>query len=230
VGAVGEDREIAPFSTHNSEVDVSAPGVDVLSLVHTCSTCYSLFSGTSMASPHVAGVFALLMSKYPSKSISEIREAIQESAVDSGACGIDRMFGHGIVDAVAAADYLEKGASASEQSGCKNTKVTVRTDKWGSEISYVIRNSAGDIVYKNGPYTNQIKTYTDDIQLPDDCYEFELVDSYGMFGHCACHFLHHAVSDLSSCLLQVTEFVAKKDRDSSKSSMTAMRKYTTTLL
>jgi serine protease len=179
VGAIDSDGKIASFSTHNTQVDVSAPGVDVLSLVHTCSTCYARFSGTSMAAPHVSGVFALLMSKYPSKSISQIREALEESAVDNGACGVDRMFGHGFVDVVAAANYLENGSAAPELTGCVNTKVTVGTDKWGSETSYVIRNSAGDVVYKNGPYTNEIKTYSDDFQLPEDCYELELVDSYG---------------------------------------------------
>jgi serine protease len=179
VGAVDEERKIAPFSTHNAKVDVSAPGLDVLSLVQTCSSCYARFSGTSMAAPHVSGVFALLMSKYPNKSISQIREALEESAVDNGACGLDTMFGHGIVDVVAAANYLENGSKAPDLTGCVNTKVTVGTDKWGSEISYVIRNSAGDVVYKNGPYTNEVKTYTDDFQLPEDCYEFEMVDSYG---------------------------------------------------
>ncbi|KAG7368109.1 cold-active serine alkaline protease [Nitzschia inconspicua] len=179
VAAVDEDRHTAIFSTHNNEVDVAAPGVDILSLTNACSTCYGLYSGTSMATPHVAGVFALLMSKYPTKSISQIREAIQESASDSGACGIDRMFGHGIVDVMAAAVYLESGVTAPEQNNCINTKITVTTDKWGSETSYIIRNSDGEVVYKNGPYSNQIKTYTDVFQLPDDCYEFELLDSYG---------------------------------------------------
>lgn len=232
VGAVNQERGIASFSTHNSEVDISAPGVDILSLVHSCSYCYSRYSGTSMAAPHVSGVFALLMSKYPSKSISEIREAIEESAADSGACGIDRMYGHGIIDVMAAAEFLENGSSASEQSGCIDTKVTVRTDKWGSEISYIIRNSDGEIVYKNGPYTNQIKTYTDTFQLPDDCYEFELVDSYGMHyqhlsGIVACE---HGTSYLSlPAFLQGMEFVARKDLVISKSSLTVRKLCLTSL-
>jgi serine protease len=179
VGAVGEDGEVADFSTHNNQVDVAAPGVDVLSMTNECSDCYGLYSGTSMAAPHVSGVFALLFSKYPDKSISAIREAIEKSAVDIGACGQDRMSGHGLVDVMAAANYLENGSAASELNGCVETKVTIRTDNWGSEMSYVIRNSNREIVYKNGPYPDGVATYTDDFYLPSGCYEFEMLDSDG---------------------------------------------------
>mmetsp|Transcript_9865 Transcript_9865/g.17456 ORF Transcript_9865/g.17456 Transcript_9865/m.17456 type:complete len:801 (+) Transcript_9865:196-2598(+) len=179
VAAIDDRKDIAWFSTHNSHVDVSAPGVDVLSLSQECYDCYSLSSGTSMATPHVSGVFALLMSKYPNKSIFDIRQAIEESAIDAGACGTDRMFGHGIVDVMAAADYLETGSTASELGGCVTTKITVKTDNWGSEMSYVIRNSDNEIVYRNGPYPNQQATYTDEFKLPPGCYEFEMRDSYG---------------------------------------------------
>jgi serine protease len=181
VGAVDANREIAFFSTHNNQVDVSAPGLDILSLTQSCSSCYAEYSGTSMASPHVAGAFALLKSKYPSKSISDIREALEESASDSGACGVDRMFGHGIIDVMAAADYLENGGSAPELTGCIGIKVTLKTDKWGAETSYEIRNAEGEVVYKNGPYENTEDTYTDEFQLPEGCYEFVMLDSYGTF-------------------------------------------------
>ena len=82
---------------------------------------------------------------------------------------------------MAAADYLESGSPAQELSGCSEAKVTINTDKWGSETSYEIRNSDGEVVFKNGPYANQVATYTDEFKLPDGCYEFELKDSYGEF-------------------------------------------------
>lgn len=181
VGAVDSDGNIASFSSHNSHVDVSAPGIDIVSLIQTCSSCYAMYSGTSMATPHVVGVLALLMSKYPNKTRSQIREAVEQSALDTGACGPDRLFGHGIVDVMAAAGYLENGSTAGELSECIHTKVTVTTDEWGSEISYIIRNSGGDVVYKSGPYPIGVASYTDEFLLPDDCYEFEMLDSYGKF-------------------------------------------------
>lgn len=181
VGAVDMNGNIASFSTHNSQVDVSAPGVDIVSLSHQCPSCYASFSGTSMASPHVAGVAALLHSKYgTTKSRQEIRTAIEASARDTGACGVDRMFGHGIVDVMAAAAYLDNGSAAADISGCVSAKVTIVTDNYASENSYVIRDKAtGITVYKNGPFETALTTITDEIQLKPGCYEFEMIDAYG---------------------------------------------------
>ena len=123
------------------------------------------------------------MSKYPNKSRSQIRQAIEESANDAGACGQNRMFGHGIVDIMSAAEYLENGPTAPESAGCVETTVSIRTDKFGSEISYVIRNSLNEIVWENGPYSNRQSTHMDAFQLPPDCYEFEILDSYGTVDH-----------------------------------------------
>lgn len=121
------------------------------------------------------------MSKYGStKSPAEIRAAIEASAQDSGACGKDRMYGHGIVDVVRAAEFLDNGAAAAEQTGCIKTKVTVKTDNFAAETSYEIRKKdTGTMVYKNGPFENAQTTYTDEFELPPGCYEFVMKDSYG---------------------------------------------------
>ena len=185
VGAVNREEEIAAFSTHNSQVDVSAPGVDIQGPTSQSRSSYAYYSGTSMASPHVAGAVALLVSKYPDKSRSEIRQALESTAKDFGVCGPDRLFGNGLINVLDAAEYLEGTRSeAPDQSGCVNTKVTVRPDKWGSENSYVISNPSGGVVYKNGPYPNnrQIE-WVDEINLPvlpnGQCYQFEMLDSFG---------------------------------------------------
>jgi subtilisin family serine protease len=60
VSAVDASMRIAYFSNTGSEVDFAAPGVSVLS--STQGSAYATFSGTSMASPHVAGVAALMIS------------------------------------------------------------------------------------------------------------------------------------------------------------------------
>eukprot|EP00934_Nitzschia_sp_Nitz4_P008097 Nitzschia sp. Nitz4//scaffold130_size63480//22803//25505//NITZ4_006246-RA/size63480-augustus-gene-0.108-mRNA-1//-1//CDS//3329535180//8087//frame0 len=182
VGALDEDSEIASFSTHNSGVDISGPGVAVLSTVSGSDSSYAEYSGTSMATPHVSAAAALLWSQFPDASVSDIRNALEQSAADMGACGKDRLFGNGLLDLMAAADYLESGSVASEISGCTSVVVELLTDDWGAETTYRItpKGDSSNYVYRGGPYTNDVRaTYTDEIELEDGCYTLFLLDSYG---------------------------------------------------
>jgi subtilisin family serine protease len=102
------DRK-ASFSSWGEDIDVAAPGVDVLSLKaavspmctasRTVGTRYCRVSGTSMATPHVAGLAALLWVNNPSLTNEEIRQIIRLGADDLGAVGKDRDFGYGRINA-----------------------------------------------------------------------------------------------------------------------------------
>ncbi len=74
---------------------------------------YGKMSGTSMASPHVAGVAALVWSHHPSCSNQEVRDALAVTATDLGAAGRDVKFGHGLVQTKDAIDYLATQACGS---------------------------------------------------------------------------------------------------------------------
>ena len=78
--ALNRDKEfVAPFSNYGKHnVDIFAPGVDIYSLAP--DNGYAVNSGTSMASPMVTGLAALLMSYYPDLSASQIKDIILESA------------------------------------------------------------------------------------------------------------------------------------------------------
>jgi subtilisin family serine protease len=116
VGAIREDQQtLASFSQRNNEVDISAPGTNVWSTYTGGS--YQRLQGTSMATPHVAGVAALLMQAVPEASASEIRSAMESTAKDLGANGLDNSFGHGMVQAKAALDKLREGNGGGNNGG-----------------------------------------------------------------------------------------------------------------
>ncbi len=68
---------------------------------------YEAWDGTSMATPHVSGVAALLWSYNPAWTNAQIRTALTATAQDLGAAGKDNAYGYGLVQAKAALDYLK---------------------------------------------------------------------------------------------------------------------------
>jgi len=86
--------------------------------VNVGSSHWASFNGTSMASPHVAGVAALVWSHFPDCTNDEIRAALNATAEDLGASGRDNLYGHGLVQAKDAYDYLmSNGCAAGGGSG-----------------------------------------------------------------------------------------------------------------
>jgi serine protease len=67
---------------------------------------YEAWNGTSMATPHVSGVAALIWSYFPTRTNKQVREALEKSAKDLGTAGRDNYYGNGLVQAKAAYDYL----------------------------------------------------------------------------------------------------------------------------
>jgi serine protease len=78
---------------------------------------YAKYDGTSMATPHVAGVAALLWSKYPQATVAQVRQALQTTALDLGADGRDNSYGYGLVQAQAALSGLGALVGAGEGGG-----------------------------------------------------------------------------------------------------------------
>lgn len=115
VGATDEHDGHAYFSSFGDFVDVSAPGVAIVSTAPGGG--YAWRSGTSMAAPHVSGLAALLWSRNPNAGALEIINAIQ-NADDIGAPGRDDQFGFGRINAIKALSSLPATRNEGQIFGC----------------------------------------------------------------------------------------------------------------
>ncbi|CCQ10944.1 Alkaline serine protease [Pseudoalteromonas luteoviolacea B = ATCC 29581] len=106
VAAVDSSENKASFSQYNNQVEIAGPGVNVNSTWNNGG--YKSISGTSMATPHVSGVAALVWSHFPECSNTQIRNALNATAKDKGTSGRDTSYGFGIVQAKAAYNYLSQ--------------------------------------------------------------------------------------------------------------------------
>ncbi|MFD1039602.1 S8 family peptidase [Virgibacillus byunsanensis] len=99
VGAVDSNNQLASFSNYGVWVDVVAPGVDIASTVQRDG--YAYMSGTSMASPHVAGLAGLLAGQ--GRNNAEIRAAIEQTADPLNGAGY--YYEHGFINSSDAVNY-----------------------------------------------------------------------------------------------------------------------------
>ncbi|ALO96504.1 peptidase S8 [Streptomyces hygroscopicus subsp. limoneus] len=99
VAASDRNNERAAFSQSGDFVGVSAPGVDMISTVPGNGHCSD--NGTSFSAPYVAGVAALLKSKYPDWTAQQVVAQIEQTA-ERAIPGRDRLVGWGVVDPVKA--------------------------------------------------------------------------------------------------------------------------------
>jgi serine protease len=128
----------APYSNFGAQIDIAAPGgnkgVDlnndgygdgVLSTLvddssGTRNPSLFFYNGTSMASPHVAGVFALMRAVHPTLSPDDIDSLLSAGSIttDIGNVGRDDLYGHGLIDALKAvqsAQMLANGGTLPSQ-------------------------------------------------------------------------------------------------------------------
>ena len=102
VAATDQDDGHAWFSSAGSFVDIAAPGVSIYSPFPPSHDEYRSVYGTSLATPHGAGLAALVLSIAPSLTSEEVETIIHNSAVDLGDSGRDVKFGFGRIAAAAA--------------------------------------------------------------------------------------------------------------------------------
>ncbi|MES2155916.1 MAG: PKD domain-containing protein [bacterium] len=97
VSALDSNKVLASYSSYGPQVSIAGPGTNVLSTYNDGG--YSTLSGTSMATPHVAGALALALSCAPSTTNAALRTALQNTAEDLGPAGKDNQYGYGLARA-----------------------------------------------------------------------------------------------------------------------------------
>jgi thermitase len=103
VAATDNRDRRASFSNANRDVQVAAPGVDVLSSYDSSNTSYTRLSGTSMATPHVSGVAAVIRTTHPGLTAAGTVARLSAATDDLGPPGRDPSFGFGRVNLFKAA-------------------------------------------------------------------------------------------------------------------------------
>lgn len=113
VAATASDDTYAYFSNAGSYVDIAAPGEGIWSTLPAGK--YAAWSGTSMATPHVSAVAALIISAAEAQNLNDVPiDLLMESTADDlGATGWDQDYGAGLVDPVGALAALSSPTEAS---------------------------------------------------------------------------------------------------------------------
>jgi subtilisin family serine protease len=145
VGASSTDSRLASFSNYGPEQEVVAPGTTILSCVP--GGAYGQADGTSMASPQVAGVAALILARNWGLSAGEVRAALDASAIDMGVGGRDVKYGYGLVNAKRAVDLAAAYAADRDLGGlsphCPTGAVEANGDRPQVSGAVIVRAGVG---------------------------------------------------------------------------------------
>jgi len=176
VSATQADDEFAHWSSYGSKVDVSAPGASILTT--NCTTCntygsHTQISGTSFATPNVAGVVALIRAQYPTENPGQIVDRLFATVDDQGYRGWDNRYGRGRVNAARAIGVGRPSAliSTGDSLEANNTLALAPPIRLGVATQPTI-HPAGDVdtfavdVPRAGRLDVRVAGVVDSVRLP----------------------------------------------------------------
>ncbi|MDH5360493.1 MAG: S8 family serine peptidase [Gammaproteobacteria bacterium] len=180
VSAVAQDLTRASYSNYGTTIDVAAPGGDgskdtmVYSTLASDSTgsiidTYASYQGTSMATPHVAAVAALMKQANPAMTPADFDGYLANGSItdDHGAAGRDNIYGHGLINAAKAVTvagtpipaYFQVDPSNVVFVGTNDT-TTINVANGGNEVFSVAATTS--INYTSGSNWLAVNTVTVD--------------------------------------------------------------------
>jgi type VII secretion-associated serine protease mycosin len=138
VTATDPDDKVAGFSLAGPQAALAAPGVDILSDYWQNASGYATLSGTSMASPFVAGVAALVWSRHPDWSARQVKVDLENSAKDLGAAGRDNAYGFGRVNSDWALKFAENPPAYASPAGIPWSGGIVRAVAGNTQVALTV--------------------------------------------------------------------------------------------
>lgn len=175
IGSITSTGSRSSFSNYGTQLDVVAPGSNILSTYPNNAT--ASISGTSMATPHVAGVCALVLSVNPCLTAKQVRDIIELTSQKVGGYSYtvtpgkpngtwnDQM-GYGLVDAYAAVQMAQQMYSASLDLYVKDSPADMGIEPnvispymWASEDIWIRNNADGGLVHQNPEYSPTVPNH-----------------------------------------------------------------------
>ena len=154
VSAVDANGDLASYSSYGSTIDVAAPGGDDFDYVYstngddssgTIETIYAGMQGTSVATPHVSGVAALVKALRPDLTSDDFDALLRNNLIttDLGDSGRDDEYGYGLIDAASAVSWAASTSSTIPTTlitdpgslvfGTSSSSLTIELSASGSE-------------------------------------------------------------------------------------------------
>ncbi len=189
IGALTENSNGAPtiasYSSYGPEVELVAPGSNIISTIGDASVTYK--SGTSMAAPQVAGLAGLMIANGTPNS--QVRDMLIETAIDLGSEGFDEKYGHGMVNAYWAANQAteinimvgtrngnEFNAVASTTASVLNNSFTLNNVPAGDYEVITWLDVRDNNQIENGDYLDSTGTVS--LQNNNHSFDFNLKENY----------------------------------------------------
>ncbi len=149
VGAIDTLGQRAYFSNYGPELELVAPGNLIASTV-PFNNAYAYADGTSMATPHVSGVAALILSRNPNLSADTVRAILDATAIDMGEYGKDYFYGYGLVNAYLALLATPTPTAGPTLTGAVDVEVSGRTVRASTDRGSVSLYSSGGRLLARG--------------------------------------------------------------------------------
>ncbi len=176
VGATRFDGQRAYYSNYGYDLDLVAPGGDLnvdqngdgyadgvlqqtFAVNQPANFGFWFYTGTSMATPHITGVAALVWAANPTYSASQVRNVLQTTAKDLGTAGRDNYYGYGLVNAAAALGAgpvdtqpptvnITNPANGATVSGTITIRATATDNIGVASVSYCVDSGAAKAMTK----------------------------------------------------------------------------------